>query len=445
MQNTQVSKDLLIQTLSRKKGIRTMTTTLAAVQPQRVIDELQELRTLTGNGDGAQRMAWTPTWVAARQWLRTKVAPLPVETHTDAAGNLWTTLRGQSPQALLIGGHLDSVPNGGWLDGCLNLLAGVEILRRLAAEVAAGKPLPVTVHLVDWADEEGARFGHSLLGSSAVAGVLDASAAAELRDRDGLRLGDVLLEHGVDIHQAHRAGQGLTHIAASLELHIEQGPVLEKLGLPLGAVISTFGVERHSLTFVGQAAHAGSTPMDQRRDALGAAAKFALEIREIGKRHGGVCTCGSIRAMPNIPTAVVGECQITLDQRHVDAAGLATMLAEAKAASERFAAEEQVTVTWQHLWRIAPIPFHPTLVDLCEAAIVETCGQSHRLPSGPLHDAAAIARTGIPTVMLFVQSLRGLSHAKEEDTQLDHIAQSVIALDKLTSKTIAWIVAQQPK
>ncbi|MEZ4616570.1 MAG: Zn-dependent hydrolase [Caldilineaceae bacterium] len=412
------------------------------LDPQRVITELQELRVLTGDAQGAQRVAWTPTWAKARQWLQDKLAALPVEMHQDEAGNLWATLAGRSQQTLLIGGHIDSVPNGGWLDGCLNTLAGLEILRRLVVEAEAGKPLPVTVRLVDWADEEGARFGHSLLGSSAVSGALDVEKAAELRDRDGIRLADALHEHGVDIFNAKAAGKELANVAAALELHIEQGPVLEKLALPLGAVISTFGVERHSIRFVGQAAHAGSTPMDQRRDALGAAAKLALEIREIGKRNGGVCTCGSVRVIPNIPTAVVGECHLTLDQRHVDAAGLATMLAEAKVASERFAAEEKVDMAWSHLWRIAPIPFHPTLVDLCEEAIIETCGQCHRLPSGPLHDAAEVARTGIPTVMMFVQSLRGLSHAKEEDTNLEHIAQSVIALDKLADKTIEWIVKQ---
>ncbi len=413
------------------------------VDPERVIAELLELRALTANAEGAQRVAWTPTWAKARDWLRTKLAALPVEVHQDAAGNLWATLVGESEQALIIGGHLDSVPNGGWLDGSLNTLAGLEILRRLSAEMAAGKPLPVTVRLVDWADEEGARFGHSLLGSSAVSGALDVASAAELRDHQGIRLADALLDHGVDIHRAKRAGEELTNVAASIELHIEQGPVLEALDLPLGAVTSTFGVERHSIRFVGQAAHAGSTPMDQRRDALGAAAKLALEIREIGKRNGGVCTCGSIRVAPDIPTAVVGECEITLDQRHVDATGLATMLTAAKRASEQFAAEEDVALEWHHLWRIAPIPFHPTLIDLCEAAIVETCGTSHRLASGPLHDAAEVAATGIPTVMMFVQSLRGLSHAKEEDTRQEHIAQSVIAFDKLASKTIDWILEQE--
>jgi N-carbamoyl-L-amino-acid hydrolase len=413
-----------------------MTTTL---NPQRTIAELQELRTLTGDENGAQRVAWTPTWAKARDWFKAKLAELPVETHQDEAGNLWSTLPGETEEALLIGGHLDSVPNGGWLDGCLNVLAGLEVIRRIAAE---GKP-PVTIRLVDWADEEGARFGHSLLGSSAVSGSLQPATAAELRDREGLRLADVVQQYGVDIQQAKAAGKELRNAAAYLELHIEQGPVLESMNLPLGAVIGTYGVERHSLTFTGQAAHAGSTPMNQRRDALGAAAKFALEIREIGKRNGGVCTCGRLAVKPNIPTAVVGECIITLDQRHLNAERLATMLAEAQSASQRFAQEEDVDVAWQHLWRIHPILFHQELVDLCAEAVLETSGQLHRLPSGPLHDAAEVARAGVPTVMLFVQSLRGLSHAKEEDTRLDHLIQSVIALDKLTTKTVRWLTANK--
>jgi N-carbamoyl-L-amino-acid hydrolase len=409
------------------------------LSPQRTIAELQELRTLTGDENGAQRVAWTPTWAKARDWFKAKLAELPVETHQDEAGNLWSTLPGETEEALLIGGHLDSVPNGGWLDGCLNVLAGLEVIRRIAAE---GKP-PVTIRLVDWADEEGARFGHSLLGSSAVSGSLQPATAAELRDREGLRLADVVQQYGVDIQQAKAAGKELRNAAAYLELHIEQGPVLESMNLPLGAVIGTYGVERHSLTFTGQAAHAGSTPMNQRRDALGAAAKFALEIREIGKRNGGVCTCGRLAVKPNIPTAVVGECIITLDQRHLNAERLATMLAEAQSASQRFAQEEDVDVAWQHLWRIHPILFHQELVDLCAEAVLETSGQLHRLPSGPLHDAAEVARAGVPTVMLFVQSLRGLSHAKEEDTRLDHLAQSVIALDKLTTKTVRWLTANK--
>lgn len=408
------------------------------LQPQRTIDELKELRALTGNADGAQRVAWTDTWAAARAWMRDKLRELPVEVETDEAGNVWATLRGASDQAMLIGGHLDSVPNGGWLDGCLNVIAGLEVLRRIAAE---GTP-PVTVRLVDWADEEGARFGRSLIGSSAASGTMNPDDLRGLTDRDGIKLVDALARFGVDLDHAKDAGRQFKNAAAYLELHIEQGPVLESLNLPLGVVLGTFGVERHAIRFVGQSAHAGSTPMNQRRDALGAASKLHLEIREIGKRHGGVCTVGRVETKPGIVTAVVGQCDITLDQRHLDAGSLAQMLAEAKAASERFAAEENVTQEWSRLWQIHPIPFDPALIEMADEAIRETCGQSHRLPSGPLHDAAEVARAGVPTIMLFVQSLRGLSHAKEEDTKEEHIALSVEALDRLAGKTMAWLVGK---
>lgn len=410
--------------------------TTSSLNPQRTIDELKELRTLTGDADGAQRVCWTDTWAQARAWLKAKLVDLPVEVLTDEAGNLWATLRGHTEPALLIGGHMDSVPNGGWLDGCLNTLAGLETLRRIAAQ---GTP-PVTVRLVDWADEEGARFGRSLLGSSAVSGSLIPDEVRHLTDKDGVTLPAALAQHGVTLARMKAAGQQLQHAAAYLELHIEQGPVLESLDLSVGVVLGTFGVERHAIRFTGQSAHAGSTPMDRRRDALGAAAKLHLEIREIAKRHGGVCTVGSVVTKPGIVTAVVGQCDITLDQRHLDAGHLAQMLAEAKAASERFAQEEDVTVEWRRLWNIHPIPFHAALIELADAAVSEVCGASYRLPSGPLHDAAEVARAGVPTVMLFVQSLRGLSHAKEEDTGEEDIARSVQALDRLATKTMEWMI-----
>lgn len=413
--------------------------TRMALQPRRTVEELKELRALTSNTDGAQRVAFTETWARARAWMREKLAQLPVEVTVDEAGNQWATLRGRSEKALLIGGHIDSVPNGGWLDGCLNVLAGLEVLRRIAGE---GTP-PVTVRLVDWADEEGARFGRSLFGSSAVSGTLNVDEVRGLTDREGTKLPDALAAHGIELDRVKEAGRELQNAAAYIELHIEQGPVLESLGLPLGVVLGTFGVERHAIRFTGQSAHAGSTPMDQRRDAFGAAAKLGLEIREIAKRHGGVCTVGSVVTRPGIVTAVVGQCDMTLDQRHLSADSLARMLAEAKEASERFAREENVGLEWQRLWQIAPIPFHPELIEMADEAIRETAGASHRLPSGPLHDAAEVARAGVPTVMLFVQSLRGLSHAKEEDTKEKHLELAVQALDRLATKAMQWIAQQQ--
>jgi N-carbamoyl-L-amino-acid hydrolase len=410
------------------------------LEPARTVAELEELRELTGNQDGAQRVAWTDAWEEARAFLRSKMEPTGAVEEIDAAGNQWFTLSGASRRALLIGGHMDSVPNGGWLDGCLNVLAGVEVVRRLAEE----RDRPVTVRLVSWADEEGARFGRSLFGSSAAAGSMrDQDELRQLHDRDGVALPDALREHGVDLDGTLEARAQLENAAAYLELHIEQGPVLESLGLPLGVVLGTFGVERSRLTWHGQAAHAGSTPMDKRRDALAGAAKLALHIREIASEvgNGAVCTCGGVVTKPGIVTSVVETAEQLLDQRHLDAASLARMLETAREAAERFAREENVTVDWERIWQIEPILFDEALIEIADEAVREVAGTSHRLPSGPLHDAAEVARAGVPTVMLFVQSLRGLSHTKLEDTKREHLELSVQALDRLASKTIARLRA----
>ena len=411
-----------------------------SLNPQRTISELKELRALTSDENGAQRVAFTPVWTQTRAWLRKKLAELPVEVHTDAAGNLWATLQGESDRALVIGGHMDSVPNGGWLDGCLNVLAGLEILRRMNAQYA-GRP-PVTVRLVDWADEEGARFGKSLFGSSACSGNLDMDEARGLKDRDGISLPDALRKVGLDFDRVRDCDVELQNAAAYLELHIEQGPVLLDLDLPLGAVLGTFGVERHAITFHGQAAHSGSTPMNRRKDAFLAAGKMSQEIYRIAERSdgGGVCTIGSCMTKPGIVTSVVEECRITLDQRHLDPTALARMLEEAKGAGERFATEGNVRVSWERLWQIAPRPFHEELIALCDESIRDTCGTSHRLPSGPLHDAAEVARAGVPTVMMFVQSLHGISHNKIEDTKEEHLEICVRAFDRLVEKTMRWML-----
>src|ERR1035437_8626101 len=255
------------------------------------VELLKELRALTSDANGAQRLAWSPVWLKARSWFESKLRELPVEHHYDAAGNSWSTLAGTSEKTLILGSHIDSVPNGGWLDGCLGVIGAYAVLRRIAEEYK-GKP-PVTVRLVDWADEEGARFGKSLFGSSACAGTLEMGEARALRDKDGIGLPDALREVGIEFESVKKSGRELANAAAYLELHIEQGPVLLDLGLPLGAVLGTFGVERHAVTFHGQAAHSGSTPMNRRRDAFLAAARMSPEIYGIAERNGGVCTIGS--------------------------------------------------------------------------------------------------------------------------------------------------------
>src|ERR1700731_4006380 len=409
----------------------------ARVEPRRTIAELKDLRELTGDDNGAQRVAFTPTWAKARAWLRRKLQELPAEIRADGAGNLWAPLRGQSENALLVGGHIDSVPNGGWLDGCLNTMAGVEILRRIAAQYK-GKP-PVTVRLVDWADEEGARFGKNVFGSSACSGKIDMNETRALKDKDGVRLVDAISEFGIDFEKVKDSGKELKNAAAYIELHIEQGPVLLDLDLPLGTVLGTFGVERHAIMFHGQAAHSGSTPMNVRKDAFLAAVKMSPEIYRITATHGGVCTIGSCTTKPGIVTSVVEECRITLDQRHLDAVALSRMFEDAKQASLKFAQEGNVRAAWDRLWRIEPVLFDPRLIDLCTEAIDETCGKTHRLPSGPLHDAAEVARAGVPTVMMFVQSLYGISHNKIEDTKEEHLELCVTAFDRLAEKAMHLI------
>jgi allantoate deiminase len=406
---------------------------MAEVDAARAVAKLKELRSLTGDELGAQRVAWTDTWVRAREWFRGELDGIPgVRVERDAAGNVWATLPGDSDEFVIVGGHIDSVPNGGWLDGALNVVGGLEVLRALADE-----PRPRTLKLVDWADEEGARFGRSLMGSSACAGTLDPGSVRGLTDRDGVALPDALAEHGVELDRMHESGAMLDGAQAYLELHIEQGPILERMDLPLGAVLGTFGVERHAVRFTGAHAHAGSTPMDVRRDAFLTAARSALAWREDAARRDDVrATTGTVSVVPGIVTAFNGTCEVSLDQRALDADVLADMLATAKADAARIAAEEGCDVAWERIWEIEPIPFDATLIDLADEVIAAEVGTSHRLPSGPLHDAAEMARR-IPTVMLFVKSLGGVSHTNAEDTPEADLEASVRALAELTRRVLA--------
>ena len=405
---------------------------------QHVIDDLRALASRTSTADGAQRLAWGPVWREARRWFRGKVEELGLTVRTDSAGNNFVTLPGASPRTVIVGSHLDSVPNGGWLDGCLGVMAALEALRMYAG----GERPPVTITLVDWADEEGARFGRSLLGSSAAAGSLKIDEVRALADRQGTMLVDALAENGVALDRMLDAHRELKQIDARayLELHIEQGPVLESMQKPTGVVLGTFGVERHLLRFTGQAAHSGSTPIPMRRDAFLAAAQAALEFRDIATRHsrpgaGVVCTVGVVNVEPKIVTAVPGVCEISLDQRALDPGVLAAMLRDAQAAADRAAKANNVGVEWKLIWRIEPRPFDPMLLRLCEEAVREETGEAPRLPSGPLHDAAEMV-PHMPVVMMFAYSSNGLSHCKEEDTPQPHLEKTINAFMRLVRKTV---------
>jgi allantoate deiminase len=408
---------------------------------KRAIAELRELAALTSTPEGAQRVAWGPVWKTAREWLKSKLAEIGLKQTADAAGNNWVTLPGESEKAVIIAGHLDSVPNGGWLDGSLGVVASLEALRRYSG---GAKP-PVTLRLVDWADEEGARFGRSLLGSSAAGGSLKVDEVRELKDKEGIRLEDALRECGVGLDGMLSAHQALKQIKAKayLELHIEQGGVLESMKKSAGVVQGTFGVERNMVRFTGQAAHAGATPIPMRRDAFLAAAATALECREIARRHskpgaGVVCTVGIVKVEPGFVTAIPGAAEISIDQRALDPKVLAAMHQEAREAVKRFAEENHVSAKWNHLWRIEPRPFDPQLLRLCEEAVREVTGDAPKLPSGPLHDAAEMV-PHMPVVMMFTYSSKGLSHCKEEDTPEEHLERAIRAFLLLVDKTVAHV------
>jgi len=400
--------------------------------PHRAVRDLRTLAARTGGPAGSRRLCWTPEWAEARALLREELSTLPVTVEQDEAGNLWAYLQGQTDELVVVGSHLDSVPAGGWLDGALGVMGGLEVLRSLAALPERPKR---SFALVDWADEEGARFSRSLFGSAAVVGTLDLGVLRELKDRQGNALPDVLAEHGVHIDHMEGCQRRMENVVAYLELHIEQGPVLEHEGLGIGVVTGTYGIERERLIFEGQAAHAGTMPMPMRRDSLRAMSRFALELAEIGERHKGVATVGSVSCWPGVVTAVAGTTTCTMDMRHIDAGELAAMFSEAQDAAHRAAEAEGCTVTFEHIFRIPPMIFDPVLVQRVSDAVEAAEGHRFELPSGALHDASEMARV-VPTAMVFTSSIGGLSHTKEEDTPEDHLVKGITAFHQAVLQTV---------
>jgi hydantoinase/carbamoylase family amidase len=405
-----------------------------AIDAGRVIADLHELDRRTGGPEGARRLCWTETWREARRFLGELLDEIGLESERDAAGNSWTFIAGERDPALAVGSHVDSVPNGGWLDGALGVMAGVGILRAWAT---LGERPPRSLALVDWADEEGARFGRSLFGSSAFSGTLDPAEVRELYDAEGLSIVEVLDENGIRLDRALDASAGQRRIAAYLELHIEQGPVLEAEGIQAAAVSGCTGVERHRFRFRGQASHAGTTPMDRRRDAGLAAAELALRVEGIGREHGGVATTGSIALRPGIPTAVAGEAELLVDLRHPEADELTAMLSEARSAAKGAASRRGCDFDSDHVWSIEPIPFDSELVAMAREACRKATGSDRVLASGALHDAAEVARVA-PAAMIFSPSIAGISHAKEEDTAEADLAAAIEGFGLLANRVVGF-------
>lgn len=406
--------------------------TRGACDPERVVADLRELAALTGGPAGARRLAWTQPWRDARAWLRRKLDEVPgVTARTDAAGNLWATLPGTGEGSVAVGSHLDSVPGGGWLDGVLGVVAGLELLRCRAG----GDPPPVALRLVDWADEEGACFGRSLFGSTAAAGRIDPAALRGAHD-GSITLAEALHEHGVDLEHANEARAELDGVLAYLELHIEQGPVLERRAQPVAAVDGCAGVERHTVELRGEAAHAGAAPLEMRRDPVVVACRAIDRVVDLAEGAGATATVGRIEARPGVVTIVPAAVELTLDLRHRDGAALAELLDRARLAFASAAEPARVEVEWSPQWRIDPVRFDAELVGLARTACADAGARPFVMTSGALHDAAAVAPL-VPAVMLFVPSRGGISHSAAEDTAEEQLAAGVRALDALLERTLA--------
>jgi hydantoinase/carbamoylase family amidase len=403
-----------------------------AIDAARVIADLRELARRTSDDTGAQRLCWGENWRTARDFLRELLAEIGLEPEIDEAGNAWVYLSGAEEPALAVGSHVDSVPNGGWLDGALGVMGALGVLRAWAQ--ADAQP-PRTLALVDWADEEGARFGRSLFGSSAAAGTFDPAELADARDADGRGAAEVLAENGVDLERATDSRSRLERLGAYLELHIEQGPVLEAEGIKAAAVSGCVGVERVRFRIRGRVSHAGTTPMDARHDAGLAAAAATLRVEQIAVAEGGVGTVGEISFEPGIPTAVPGRAAIVVDLRNQSAEALARMLRAAREAVADCGAERGCEVSEEPIWRIEPIAFDPDLVATAGEACEQVTGTAYELPSGALHDAASMAPR-VPTAMVFSSSIAGVSHAPEEDTAESDLIAAIEAFGSLVNTRI---------
>lgn len=402
------------------------------IDAARVIADLRELDQRSGGPAGARRVAWGEEWRAARGFVAELLAEIGIGPERDPAGNVWAYLEGEAEPALALGSHVDSVPAGGWLDGALGVMAALGVLRAWAR---SGRRPPRTLALVDFADEEGSSFGRSLLGSSALSGTLDPEAVADLRDADGRTLAEALAENGVELARALEAGRRRGRIAAFLELHIEQGPVLDAEGVAVAAVLGCSGVERHRLRFEGQTSHAGTTPMDVRRDAGLAAAQTALAIERIARDHRGVGTTGGLRFEPGIATAVAGAAELLVDLRHPEPDALASMLSRTLEAARTAAGERGCELAAELIWRIEPIPFDAELVAAAGDVARTAGGRDEPLVSGALHDAAEVSRVA-PAAMMFCPSIGGISHAREEDTAEADLAVAIEAFGALANRLL---------
>jgi hydantoinase/carbamoylase family amidase len=368
--------------------------------------DIEAAAQIGADGGGVSRFAWTPELAQANDWFVGRLEELGLEAEVDPAGNVLGRWNAGEGKAVLVGSHLDTVPRGGRYDGALGVLAALDVVRRLKAEgIEPARPLWV----VSFNDEEGSRFQTGMLGSRAFCGELDLD---EWRRRG---VADAMAGAGFDFERLPEA-RGIDEVGAYLELHIEQGPVLERSGEDLGIVTAITGLLGFRVKLTGAANHAGTTPMDVRRDALAGAARIVLELREEARgRDDMTANVGKLEVRPGGFNVIPGLAELTIDVRSPTAEGFERAEAFVRETVDRVAAEEELGVEIWPTHRKPPVALDEGLQDaLVQAAVAE--GASYRrMPSGAGHDAMVLAHH-VPAAMLFVPSRAGISHSPDEYT-----------------------------
>ena len=375
-----------------------------------VASTLDELARFGADRDGGvTRLAWSAELFEAYAWLAERMRELGLEVSIDEAGNLlgrWNVGRGRP---VLVGSHLDTVPCGGRLDGALGVVAAVHAVKRLQEQ---GVEPPRPIWIVAFMDEEGTRFDAALFGSRAFAG----ESLADLGDRvdgDGTTLREALLAHGASLERVGEASR-IDEIGAYLELHVEQGPLLEATGVQIGAVTSIVGLRGYRVSLRGQANHAGTTPMALRRDAFAGTARIALELREAARaREHVTANVGRVGVAPGGANVVPGFAEFTIDVRAPTAEGVAELERLVEEIVERIAREERLEPELELTFALDPLELDGRLVAAIERAAAEEGASARRLPSGAGHDAMVIGRH-VPAGMIFVPSRGGISHSPDE-------------------------------
>jgi allantoate deiminase len=368
--------------------------------------DLEEAARIGADGGGVSRFAWTPELAQANEWLVGRLQELGLETEIDAAGNVLGRWEEGEGTAILVGSHLDTVPRGGRYDGALGVLAALEVVRTLKRE---GVSLLRPLWIVSFNDEEGSRFQTGMLGSRAFIGDLD--------PEDWRRRGvaDAMAAGGFDFERLGEA-KAVDRVGAYLELHIEQGPVLEQEGLDLGIVSGIAGLLGFRVRFAGEANHAGTTPMASRRDALAGAARIVLELRdEARSRADMTANVGILTVAPGGFNVIPGTAELTIDARAGNADAFARAEKFVRDTLERVAAEEQLELEVSETHRKPPMPLDPELQELLARAAAAEDAIALSMPSGAGHDAMVLAKH-VPAAMLFVPSRAGISHSPDEYT-----------------------------